>query len=102
MVSTPKGTKLPVEPVDVVEKNDTREKLPMPLKATSVIMSDLLIRIELHSNGMDGPQVQTTLSTDNNKGGSVVSHPKPTINLVPKKDVPEGNATISWDSKDYH
>ena len=43
------------------------------------------------------------LRTDNNnKGGSVPSPPKPTINLVPKKDVPEGDATISWDSKDYY
>ena len=77
------------------------EKLPVLLKATSVIMSDLLIRGELHTNGSDSPQVQNPSSTDNNKGGSVLSPPKPVINLVPKKDIPGGDATISWDSKDY-
>ena len=47
-------------------------------------------------------KVQKPLSTDNNKGGSVLSPPKPSINMVPKKDGPEGDATISTDSKDYH
>ena len=42
------------------------------------------------------PQVQNPLSTDdNNKGGSVLNPPKPAINLVPKKDVPGGDATSS-------
>ena len=76
--------------------------LPVPSKATSINMITLLIRSELHSNGSDSPQVQNPFSTDNNKGGSILSPQKPTINTVPKKDVPEGDATISWDSKDYH
>ena len=41
----------------------------------------------------DSPQVQNPLSTNNNKGGSVLIPPKPTINLVPKKDIPGGDAT---------
>ena len=60
----------------------------------------------IHSAGTSGesdsPQVQNPLSTDNNKGGSVLNPPKPAINLVPKKDVPGGDAITSWDSKDYH
>ena len=76
--------------------------MPVLWKATSVIMSDLIIRSELHSNGIDSPQVQNPLSINNNKDGSVLSPPKPTINLAPKKDVPGGDVTISWDSKDYH
>ena len=36
-----------------------------------------------------------------NKGGPVLSPAKPTINLVPKNNVPEGDATISWELKDY-
>ena len=43
----------------------------------------------------DSPQVQNPLSTDNNKSGSVLIPPKPTINRVPKKDVPGGDATTS-------
>ena len=69
---------------------------------TGVIMSDLLIRSELHPNGSDSSHIQNPLSTYNNKGGSVLSPPKPTINLVPKKDVSEGDAAISRDSKDCH
>ena len=78
------------------------EKLLVPPKASSVNMSALLIRIDLHSNGHDSPQVQNPMNTDNNKGGSILSPPKPTINLLPKKDVPEGDAIISWASWDYH
>ena len=48
------------------------------------------------------PRSKTHMSTNNNRGGSIQSPPKPTINLVSKKDVAEGDATISWDSKDYH
>ena len=43
----------------------------------------------------DSPQVQNPLSTNKNKGGSVQNPPKPTINLVPKKDIPAGDATTS-------
>ena len=43
----------------------------------------------------DSPQVQNPLSTNNNKGGSVLIPAKPTINLVPKKDIPGGDATTS-------
>ena len=50
----------------------------------------------------DSLEVLNPLSTNNNKGGSVLNPPKPTINLVPKKDVPGGDTTTSWDSKDYH
>ena len=50
----------------------------------------------------DSPQIQNPLNLDNNKGGLVQNPPNPTINLVPKKDVPGGDATTSWDSKDYH
>ena len=78
------------------------EKLPIANKGIQYIMSYLLIRSELHSNGGDSPQIQNPLSTNNNKGGSDLSLPKPTINLMPKKHVPEGDATITWDSKDYH
>ena len=71
--------------------------------ASNVIMGNLLIWSELHSNGSDSPQVQNLMiALKNNKGGSILSPPKPTINLVPKKDIPEGDATISWVSKDYH
>ena len=35
-------------------------------------------------------------------GGSILKPPRPTINLMQKKDLPEGDATISCDSKDYH
>ena len=73
-----------------------------PPKATSVIMCALLIRSELHPNGRYSSQVQNPMSTDNNKGGSILSPPKPTINLVSKKAVPEGDAIIRWDSKDHH
>ena len=45
---------------------------------------------------------QNPSSADNNKGVSVLNPPKLTINLVPKKDVPGGDATTSWNSKDYH
>ena len=43
----------------------------------------------------NSPKVQNPLSTNNNKGGSVLNPLKPTINLVPKKDVPGGDATTS-------
>ena len=78
------------------------EKLPMPPKASSVIMTDLLIKSELHTNGSYSPPVQNPLNTDNNKDGSILSPPKPTINLAQKKDIPEGDANISLVSKDYH
>ena len=42
------------------------------------------------------------LSTSNNKGGSILFPPKSITNLVPKKDGPEGYATIRWDPKDEH
>ena len=48
------------------------------------------------------PRSKTPMSTNNNKGGSIQHPPKPTINLVSRKDVAEGDATIRWDSKDYH
>ena len=41
-----------------------------------------------HLTESDSPQVQNPLSTNNNKGGSVLNPPKPTINLVPEKDIP--------------
>ena len=50
----------------------------------------------------ESPKVQNPLSTNNNKGSLLLNPPKPTINLVPKKDVPGSDATTSWDSKDYH
>ena len=78
------------------------EKLPVPPKATSINMSALLMTGGLHLIGSDSLQVQNPMSTDNNKGGSIVSPLKHAINMVPKKDVPEGDVTISWDSKDYH
>ena len=78
------------------------EKLLVPTKATSVnIGAPLVVWIPQSSVG-DSPQVLNPMSTDNNKGGSILSCPKPAINLVPKKDVPEGDATISWNSKYYH
>ena len=71
----------------------------MPPEAISVIMSNILIRSVLHSNGSDSSQVQNPLSTNNSKGGSVLSPSRPTINPVPKKDIPEGDVTIVWDSQ---
>ena len=74
-------------------------KLSVPPKETSVSISGVLIRGDLHANGSDSLQVQNLVSTHNNKGGPILIPPKPTINLVPKMDVPEGDATINWDSK---
>ena len=74
------------------------EKLSVSPKATSVIMSALLIRSEPHPNESDSPQAQNPMHTNNNKCGSVLTPPKPAISLM-SKDVPEGDATISW--KDY-
>ena len=36
------------------------------------------------------------MSSNNNKSGSIISLLKPVINLVPKKDVSEGEVTIDW------
>ena len=83
VASTPNGAKYQWSRLMFGRRVIPEEKLPVPLKATSVIMSDHLIRSELHSNGSDSPQAQNPLSTDNNEG---------------EKDVPDGDATISWDS----
>ena len=64
-------------------------------KATGVNIGAPLVVWAPQYSESDSPKVQNPLSTNNNKGGSVVSPPKPTINLVPKKHVPEGDATIS-------
>ena len=77
------------------------EKLPVPPKGNKCEYRCT------HSAGTsvkesDSSLIQNPLSTDNNKGGSVPNSPKPTINLVPKKDVTGGDATTSCDSKDYH
>ena len=76
------------------------EKLPVPPKAKKCKYRCI------HSAGTSvsenySPQVQKPMSTDI-KGGSIHSPPKPTINMVPKKDVAEGDTTTCWDSKDYH
>ena len=88
--------------VDVVEKIDTRGKVANATRRNQWYHELSPKRSDLHSNGSDSPQVQKPLSTDNDKGGSLLNPPKSAINLVPKKDVPEGDPTISWDSKDYH
>ena len=66
----------------------------VPPKAASVKIGAPIMRAPQLSES-DSPQVQTPLSTDNNKGGSVQNPPKPTNNLVPKKDIPGGDATTS-------
>ena len=77
------------------------KRCQVPPKATSVKIGAPIMQAPQLSES-DSPQVQNPLSTDNNKGGSVLNPPKPTINLVPKKDIPGGDATTSKDSKDYH
>ena len=72
----------------------------VPPKATSVKIGAPIEQTPQLSES-DSPQVQNPLNTNNNKGGSVLNPPKPTIDLVPKKDIPGGDATTSWDSKDY-
>ena len=77
------------------------EGCQVPPKATSEkIGAPIMQAPQLSEN--DSPQVQNPLSTNNNKSGSLLNPPKPTINLVPKKDTPGGDATTSWDSKDCH
>ena len=70
-------------------------------KATSVNIGAPIVWAPQLSES-DSAQVQNPLGTNNNKGGSLLSPPKPAINLVPKKDVPGGDATTNWDSKNYH
>ena len=70
------------------------ERMPSTTKAKSVKIGAPIVRAPQLSES-DSPQVQNPLSTDNNKGGSVLIPPKPTINLVPKKDIPGGDATTS-------
>ena len=72
----------------------------VPPKTTSVKIGAPIVWAPQLSES-DSPQAQNPLSTDNNKGGSVLNPPKPPINLLPKKDIPGGDATTSWDSKDY-
>ena len=69
-------------------------------KATSVDIGAPIVQAPQLSES-DSPQVQNPLSTNINKGASVLNPPKPTINLVPEKDVPGCDATTSWDPKDY-
>ena len=66
----------------------------VPPKATSVKIGAPIAWAPQLSES-DSPQVQNPLSTNNNKGGSVLIPPKPTINLVPKKDISGGDATTS-------
>ena len=82
------------------EKSYWMKGCQVPPKATSVKIGAPIVWAPQLSES-DSPQVQNPLSTNNNKGGSVLNPPKPTINLVPKKDIPGGDATTSWDSKDY-
>ena len=70
------------------------ERMPSTTKAKSVKIGAPIVRAPQISES-DSPQVQNPLSTNNNKGGSVLIPPKPTINLVPKKDIPGGDATTS-------
>ena len=77
-------------------------KLPVPPKAVNAMISVPLISSVLHSSLSVSPQVQNPLSTDNNKGGSILGPSKPIIYLVSKKDMPDSDASISWNSKDYH
>ena len=66
----------------------------VPPKATSVKIGAPIVRAPQLSE-IDSPQVQNPLSANNNKGGSEVIPPKPTINLVTKKHIPGGDATTS-------
>ena len=77
------------------------KRCQVPPKATSVKIGAPIVQAPQISES-DSPQVQNLLTTDNNKGGLVINPLKPAINLVSKKDVPGGDATTSWDSKDYH
>ena len=95
VVSIPDGAKYQQNRLMLQQKVIPHEKLPVPPKPTSVIMNALLIRSELHPNESDSPPVKNPMNTNNNKGGSTGCPPKSTINLVPKKDIFEGDATIS-------
>ena len=64
----------------------------VPPKATSVKIGAAIVWAPQLSES-DSPQVQNPLGTNNNKDGSVLNPPKPTINEVPKKDIPGGDAT---------
>ena len=61
------------------------EKLKVPPKAPSVNLGAPKIQASKLSKS-DSPQVQTPLSTDNNKGSSPKSPPKPTQDLVHAKE----------------
>ena len=60
------------------------EKLPVPPKATSVNIGAPIVQAPQLSKG-DSPKVHTPIYTDNNKGSSTKSAPKPSHNLVPTK-----------------
>ena len=77
------------------------KRFQVPPKATSVKIGPSIAQAPQLSES-DSPQVQCLFSTNNNKGVPVINPPKPTINLVSKKDIPGGDVTTRWDSKDYH
>ena len=61
------------------------EKLKVPPKTSSVNLGAPMIQAPQLSKS-DSPQAQIPLSTDNNKGSSPKSPPKPTQDLVHAKD----------------
>ena len=66
----------------------------VPQKATSMNIDAPIMQAPQLSES-DSPKVKNPLSTNNNKGSLLLNPPKPTINLVPKKDVPGSDATTS-------
>ena len=73
VVSIPDGAKYQQNRLMLQQRVIPDEKLPVPSKASSVSMNAPLIRSELHSSGSDSPQFQNALSTDNDKGDSILS-----------------------------
>ena len=61
------------------------EKLPVPPKATSVNIGAPIVQTPKVRES-DVLQVQNPLNTDNNRGSSTQTPPKPTHNLVLTKD----------------
>ena len=62
------------------------EKLQVPPKAMSVNLHVPILVWSSQSSKCDSPQVHKPLSTDNKRGSSPKSPPKPTHNLVYTKD----------------
>ena len=85
VVSTQDGAKYRHNRLVLWQRVIPDEKLKVPLKASSVNLGAPRIQAPQLSKS-DSPQVQISLSTNNNKGSSTKSPPKPTQDLVHTKD----------------